>query len=495
MKKKMSKIYSIILSASLLAGVLAGCGSTPLAVRDGYAMPMRLLYDSPTDCSDDYEQSIPVTIGNGYERVRVFSGFYKDEYILGSAIPREDGSPSKKFLPMMTAQISFPTAEDSDCEDADKFIRWLNVDNATAGSKYTLDDITYRAECFASLPSRVVCMKYGTTRKKSVSLRLIITDTPIGSEFNISGSTISCSGVDPASGQPYCGQFTVSADGGSISTGDGLGLTVDNADSVTIYYTSAVGSDAVRLTENASGMAMRAGYAKLREEHVDTYTELYSGVYLDIGGCYSNTPTNELIEAYRSHSHYASYERYLETLFFQYGRYLTISMLGRDAAATDATVAGMELARLADDGDGDGAWETLDSMISENTQGEWDGGVIYYDGSAGMQEMLMQSSSGYIQLLPALPFIWNNGIFEGMKAEEGFTVSAYWENGRVYKAVIHSEEGGDCSVELTDVTVSCDGKPVDAVRIGDFITFPTEKGKSYVITPAEDKQGSSVENG
>ena len=480
MKRKMSKIYTILLAASILTGVLAGCTPTADNIRDEYVMPMQLLYDIPSDSSDDYETSVPVTIGNDTQRVRVYSGFYKDRYSFATAVPNEDGSPSNTFFPLVNAEIAFTTADGSDSSEADKFVRWLNVDNATAGSKYDLGGITYRAECFASLSSGVVCMKYGTTEKNAVSLTLYAAGMPDGFGFDISGSTISCFGTDPVTNKSCCGQFTVSADGGTISTSDGMGLTVENADSVTVYYTSSFGSDAERTIDNISGRAVRAGYGKLREEHVGAYRELYSDVYLDIGGCYSNTPTDELIEAYRSHSHYSSYERYLETLFFQYGRYLMISMPGMDFTS-DENGMGRELLRYAGDGDGRAAWNALDSMISEKPTDEWDSSVLYYDGSAGMQEMLMQSSSGYIRLLPALPDYWSNGIFEGMKAENGFTVSAYWENGRVYKAEILSEQGAECGIELTEASVTCGGKPVAVKRIGDFITFPTERGKTYTI--------------
>jgi len=53
--------------------------------------------------------------------------------------------------------------------------------------------------------------------------------------------------------------------------------------------------------------------------------------------------------------------------------------------------------------------------------------------TAGVTEMLLQSHSGFIHLLPALPTIWKDGMVTGLKARGNVTVSIYWQDGKLKK--------------------------------------------------------------
>jgi alpha-L-fucosidase 2 len=79
-----------------------------------------------------------------------------------------------------------------------------------------------------------------------------------------------------------------------------------------------------------------------------------------------------------------------------------------------------------------------------------------FGASSGIAEMLVQShlrdaeGRPLIHLLPALPAVWREGSFRGLRVRGGFTMDATWQDGRLAEARIHSQTGGAAVIKIGD---------------------------------------------
>lgn len=69
-----------------------------------------------------------------------------------------------------------------------------------------------------------------------------------------------------------------------------------------------------------------------------------------------------------------------------------------------------------------------------------------FGGTAGVAEMLVQSTPESILILPALPSEWTTGKVSGLRARGGFTVDIEWKDGKPVNVEIASERGGATKV-------------------------------------------------
>lgn len=153
--------------------------------------------------------------------------------------------------------------------------------------------------------------------------------------------------------------------------------------------------------------------------------------------------------------------------------------------------------------DGDHAYKLLVDLLRpcvEKTTNMVNGGGSYpnlfcahppfqidgnYGGCAGIAEMLVQSQTGNIELLPALPTAWKTGSFKGLKVQGGGEVSAKWAEGKMTEAGLKAVVPGTFRIKLpaesSNMSIKMNQKPASLPVIDGMLTVEMEAGDSLLL--------------
>ena len=139
------------------------------------------------------------------------------------------------------------------------------------------------------------------------------------------------------------------------------------------------------------------------------------------------------------------------------------------------------------------------TMLSEQLKGStlpnlWDTHPPFqidgnFGATAGIAEMLVQSHTGDVHILPALPAAWPAGRVDGLRARGDLTVSVAWSAGRAQQVEVTAGRAGRVTLRGAmfaagfDLVDTGTRRPVPVERDGDRATFTARPAHRYRATP------------
>jgi alpha-L-fucosidase 2 len=108
-----------------------------------------------------------------------------------------------------------------------------------------------------------------------------------------------------------------------------------------------------------------------------------------------------------------------------------------------------------------------------------------FGGTAGIAEMLLQSHTGEIHLLPALPKAWSTGSVAGLRARGGFEIDIAWKDSKLTQATFRSQRGNPCTVRYGDKVITFSTETGATYRLGGTLereTIPGPKASSRLLS-------------
>lgn len=217
--------------------------------------------------------------------------------------------------------------------------RALSVDSAVATVSFVHEGIHYERRTFVSYPDNVMAVRFSADKRGAQSLRIVYDKNPVSEGcFTKEGEGgIVFRGTLDNNGMAYVVRIAARAKGGELSCDSGA-IVVKNADEVEIFLTADtdyrpnynpdfndpkayVGVDPDKTTSRWMKRALRKSWNKLFATHYEDYAALYGRVKFHLAGPSSDLPTYRRLQAYRE----GKTDRGLETLYYQFGRYLLIA--------------------------------------------------------------------------------------------------------------------------------------------------------------------------
>ena len=358
MAKIMKKKKTLLLIAVVTLGIVPLWGQTPCEQA-----PMVLQYDQPADF---FEESLP--IGNGKLGALVYGGtddniIYLNDITLwtGKPVDRHLDKDAHQWIPKirealfnedyqradsLQLHVQGPNSQffqplgtlhlkDLGLGAVSDYYRCLSLDSAIIKDRYVRDGNKVERTYFASHPDKLIAIRL---KGDDLNYRIALT-AQVPHQVKAIPTQLTMTGYatgDAKESIHFCTMISVKTDG--ETTASDSSLTISHAKEAILYIvneTSFNGFDKHPVSEGAPYLEQAANdlwhtqnysFDEFYCRHLADYKPIYDRVKIRLSGetCQASMTrnTSDLLKDYTDHG---GNSRYLEELYFQYGRYLLIS--------------------------------------------------------------------------------------------------------------------------------------------------------------------------
>ncbi len=219
---------------------------------------------------------------------------------------------------------------------AASYRRHLDIENSLAGVQYVVDGVRHTREYFASAPGNVIVARIGADRRGKVGFTASLTGEANRTlTATAERGRITVKGALLDNGLEYELQAQVITTGGTRTDNADGTVTVAGADSAVLVLSSGTdysdvyptyrGKDPHAGVTSRVDAASKLPYGVLKARHIADHRKLFDRVNLELGQVMPDVPTDELLAQYQQGTATPEARKALETLFFQYGRYLLVA--------------------------------------------------------------------------------------------------------------------------------------------------------------------------
>lgn len=256
-------------------------------------------------------------------RQLIFEG--KADEAMALANKSLNGNPGgvKSYQPLGDLTLDFDHTG-----EAANYKRELDLRTGIHRVQYDIDGQSYTREVFASAPANAIVIRLETKSPKGISTTVGMSREK-DAAVKTSKNQLILSGQIDGNGMRFEALVQVLNEGGTLSDQQGK-LKIEGAKAVTILVTAATDYNAGKMdvdaakdpdliSQNILKASAGKSYTALKSAHLTDHQGMMDRVELFLGsGTQSNLPTDERLQAIKNNT----YDPGLETILFQYGRYL-----------------------------------------------------------------------------------------------------------------------------------------------------------------------------